>query len=807
MAVKRQILIDYLERNGIETGNAKALYNFTGASGVLVYNNLYSTGDHHISGEIDGSFTPGLSLGKSDTLESTAANTGDFGQFDASGLMQIGSGIDFEDWTVLLSLRQVDPQATDYSRQRILLSSSHNATGISGFNLGVVNNRAFYSYPNTDGVSPASPVFGNYISTSINKEELAEKSVVSLSRKKSQQEAQQNLVEVSVHDFIDNKVVTKQILANDRHSDEWFVGGFYETLNDYTGYYESFDGFINDFIVISGALNESARDDLSKVFFASGHDKEGIAAREVSFTKVTGYSTVDHNAITGSGVTGFDFEKVSQTTALDDDNDPTSVSLYANIGKTGLLTGRKRTFTTGVATGSTIEYTQQPEKTYYDVDLISGYSKDFIVSDSKMDADDVVEIYSYLDNGSETKLSMEPRRILRDGGIEKESSIYLVDSNYSGEHLNVYQNGVYQEPAAENLIINNRNAEGERFLYTSGWGVTHTGDDSVTGILELGIKDGIKSGQKYVVDLTPDLDPSYGSTGYGAIMEGQMGVLTGHIDTVKDEWDTAGFIINSGVVTAARDGLLIVHKPYFNMTGDRLPTMESNFEMTGYADVNTIIRLDYQGDYEFQNNSDIVSSGKFKADDEILYDKMVSGSDRHFIWSGQDDQAMGSPYVGTGISGKMYFNNYYLGTTGKITDSKDINTDIYVNGQKMTSGVNFNVHEDLPNSSGFVVNMDLNSFHPAGGWAGQSPYLISFVPTVSGHGHFNEMIYSGGNPDAVNAGFGLMDEQVWFNGIRSTDYKKASKFSKKVQGVRLSAKTITQYTDLGAAGKAGLEGA
>ena len=243
------------------------------------------------------------------------------------------------------------------------------------------------------------------------------------------------------------------------------------------------------------------------------------------------------------------------------------------------------------------------------------------------------------------------------------------------------------------------------------------------------------------------------------------------------------------------------------MTGDRLPTMESNFEMTGYADVNTIIRLDYQGDYEFQNNSDIVSSGRFKADDEILYDKMVSGSDRHFIWSGQDDQAMGSPYVGTGISGKMYFNNYYLGTTGKITDSKDINTDIYVNGQKMTSGVNFNVHEDLPNSSGFVVNMDLNSFHPAGGWAGQSPYLISFVPTVSGHGHFNEMIYSGGNPDAVDAGFGLMDEQVWFNGIRSTDYKKASKFSKKVQGVRLSAKPITQYTDLGAAGKAGLEGA
>jgi hypothetical protein len=786
MAVKREILLSYLERNGRETGTAKALYNFTGASGVLVYNNLYPVSDHHISGQIDGLYTPGISIGESDVLETTAAHTGDFVQFDTSGLLQVGSGIDFEEWTALFSLRQALPQAIDYSKQKVLLSSSHNASGISGFNFGIANNRVFYSYPHTDGLNPGDPLYGNSIKTSLNKEELAEKSVVSVSRSTGFN-ADLNYIEISVHDFIDQKVSTKRIQAQDRHSNHWFMGDFYQTLPPYEVYYQGFDGFINDFILVSGSLSESDRDDLSKVFFASGYNKEGVTAQTVSFTKVTGYSSIDHNAITGSGITGYDFEKITEISTYDTDNTPSSVSLYSNLPKTGLQTGRKRQFVTGIATGSTIEYTPQEEQTFFDCGLISGYSKNNIITKQVLDSDDVLEVYSYLDCGEDKYLSMIPKIIARDGGVTSESNIYLIDEAYTGENLNIYKNGVLQSEASRNLLVSGVTVTGGRLNYESGPG------GYITGILDLGVEDGIRSGQTYYVDFSED----YLQNENGQPMTNSMGALTGLKDQIKHEWDAGtgvygsnGLIYTSGLITAQRDGLLLVH----TISGsERLPDWEYNGAGTGYARLSTTVKLDYVGDYEMQNTSEIVSSGKFKTDDEIMYDKFNSGRKAYYVWNNQADTLR---YNGSGIDNKMYFNNYYLNLTGYASVDSNINSDVYFNGQKMTSGVNYDIYNDILNSSGRVIRFDMKSLDGAVG-------LFSFSPSVSGMGSFNR--FTGEGASSLDAGFGLMNEQVWVNGVRTTEYDKASDFSKRTFGIKLKAKTVPQYTDLGSAGAVGIE--
>ncbi len=784
MAVKREILLSYLERNGRETGTAKALYNFTGASGVLVYNNLYPVSDQHISGEdgiyrINGLYTPGISIGESDVLETTAAHTGDFVQFDTSGLLQVGSGIDFEQWTALFSLRQTSPQAVDYSKQRVLLSSSHNASGISGFNFGIANNRVFYSYPHTDGLNPGDPYYGNSIRTYLNKEELAEKSVVSVSRSTGFN-ADLNYIEISVHDFIDRKVSTKRIQARDRHSNHWFMGDFYQTLPPYEVYYQGFDGFINDFVLVSGSLSESDRDDLSKVFFASGYNKEGVTAQTVSFTKVTGYSSIDHNAITGSGITGHDFEKITEISTYDIDNTPSSVSLYLNLPKTGLQTGRKRQFETGIATGSTIEYLPQEEQTLFDCGLISGYSKNNIITEQTLDSDDVLEVYSYLDCGGDKNLSLIPKIIPRDGGVASESNIYLVDENYTGENLNIYKNGVLQSEASKNLLTSGVTVAGRRLNYELGPG------GYITGILDLGVEDGIKSGQTYYVDFSED----YNQNENGHIISSTMGVLTGSKDQAKYEWDKGGFLFTSGTITAQRDGLLLVHA---NTSSERLPDWEYNGVGTGYARLSTTVKLNYIGDYEMQNTSEIVSSGKFETDDEIMYDKLNSGRKTYYVWTGQGDAIR---YNGAGADGKMYFNNYYLNLTGYTSLDSDINSDVYFNGQKMTSGINYDIYDDILNSSGKVIRFDTNSLDGATG-------LLSFSPSVSGMGSFNR--FTGEGASSLDAGFGLMNEQIWVNGVRTTEYDKASDFSKRTFGVKLTAKTVPQYTDLGSAGAVGIE--
>jgi len=60
------ILIKTMQKNFLDTGNLLAFYSFENPSGNVIFNNLYTTGEHFVGGDsskIDVNLYPAISVG------------------------------------------------------------------------------------------------------------------------------------------------------------------------------------------------------------------------------------------------------------------------------------------------------------------------------------------------------------------------------------------------------------------------------------------------------------------------------------------------------------------------------------------------------------------------------------------------------------------------------------------------------------------------------------------------------------------------------------------------------------------------
>lgn len=104
------ILIKTFEKNFLETGNLLAFYSFDNPSGKVVFNQLYSSGDHFITGDsskIDVDLYPAISVGS--TSNPTSSTPAGSGYFDYTDRLQVGTGINVEDWCVFFNFLQSTP--------------------------------------------------------------------------------------------------------------------------------------------------------------------------------------------------------------------------------------------------------------------------------------------------------------------------------------------------------------------------------------------------------------------------------------------------------------------------------------------------------------------------------------------------------------------------------------------------------------------------------------------------------------------------------------------------------------------------
>ena len=402
------ILIKTFEKNFLETGNLVAFYSFDNPSGKVVFNQLYSSGDHFITGDsskIDVDLYPAISVGS--TSNPTSSTPAGSGYFDYTDRLQVGTGINVEDWCVFFNFLQSTPPSGVSSS--ILASTMSNPNDTSGVNIGLnAANKVYVDFINSSGNRQ----------TYVHSQELSNfNNLVSVGKDGES-------LEIIYHDFINDKNDLEVFdVSGAKNSTDWFIGAMPTMYGGYTG----FSGYFDDILITKGGYAEAAKNIISDAFFTtgleSGYNKEVV----VYSNEVTG-RTLNYTGVTGTGVTGYENVLVDTVNG---------VPIYNSSGVTGLLTGITVDYLTGGLNISGTGISGVEPYNDFDFNYANKYADNCLIFNKKIDTSLKYEIYTF--NSGYTGQQVQ--------GLNEEL-IYNYDDNtfitltgYSGQNLNVYMDG------------------------------------------------------------------------------------------------------------------------------------------------------------------------------------------------------------------------------------------------------------------------------------------------------------------------------------------------------------------------------
>ena len=402
------ILIKTFEKNFLETGNLVAFYSFDNPSGKVVFNQLYSSGDHFITGDsskIDVDLYPAISVGS--TSNPTSSTPAGSGYFDYTDRLQVGTGINVEDWCVFFNFLQSTPPSGASSS--ILASTMSNPNDTSGVNIGLnAANKVYVDFINSSGNRQ----------TYVHSQELSNfNNLVSVGKDGES-------LEIIYHDFINDKNDLEVFdVSGAKNSTDWFIGAMPTMYGGYTG----FSGYFDDILITKGGYAEAAKNIISDAFFTtgleSGYNKEVV----VYSNEVTG-RTLNYTGVTGTGVTGYENVLVDTVNG---------VPIYNSSGVTGLLTGITVEYLTGGLNISGTGISGVEPYNDFDFNYANKYADNCLIFNKKIDTSLKYEIYTF--NSGYTGQQVQ--------GLNEEL-IYNYDDNtfitltgYSGQNLNVYMDG------------------------------------------------------------------------------------------------------------------------------------------------------------------------------------------------------------------------------------------------------------------------------------------------------------------------------------------------------------------------------
>ena len=456
-----------IEHKGLWSGDVEIYYDFANSSGNLIYNKVYPTGFHFITGDRN-KFSylayPGLSIGYND-YPVTGSNVS--GYFDSSSLVRVGVKNDFsyylfdsavtgfqqlQGWksgkppalstyTAFFNLRMSD-QNYGTGKSKVLWSTMSSKSG--GYTVGFTDTFDICvdwyetgTYMKKRQVLPLKKI-GKYNLISISK------SHGSAALGDSYSSKVEPIVTVGLHDVAKDTVETSTVLLQDMaaHGDgatgklmeKWYLGNTPFTSIDYTGY----SGYIDDFILINGGRHgETLLKGVADQYFTTGtYQPPRSEVSEVSVTYAdstgSGVSQVEIPTYTyapsGYGI----LENVPQLDGAPD------IPVYhgSGIWKAGV-----RTVTSGINTGAKLPVTGY-ELTEYDEVLEFGgvenlYTDRFITLYDSSNANDAFEVYLEKER---IKGKFNLRANFRDFPMDD----FDLGSAYTGHEINVYANDLIQ---------------------------------------------------------------------------------------------------------------------------------------------------------------------------------------------------------------------------------------------------------------------------------------------------------------------------------------------------------------------------
>ena len=617
MIIDRSLLSKYCSGIDLNTGNMLAYYSFSEVvprQNHKIFNSLYTTGDNFASGEtLNSSKFAGSSLGvRNNPVSGKIVGAGrdlitGSGYFDGTDIVKIGSGIAADSWTAFFNY---SGESHSLGKEKVLLSSCETPLGTSGFSLSLLDN-GFASLKHYSSGSRKSVDLPD---------KYAGQNIISLSR--------DNVNEVSVlgrHDIHQEEHNYKVFTDRDYvKSDQWYIG-HHNGVDNYdkalihqaTG----FKGYMDDFVLFSGALSNESKESFSKFFSLTGYEPPVTGVTSGFFSGVTAVTTTQ--GVIGTEFSGFRYETVPTV-----DRAGNTIEVLKEVKVYKDVLGDVVQYTkdvqyvklTGVLSGEVFKNNEDQRKRF-------GVSS--IVFNKASGSNLIVDYYNHPNNVENVNLDVRTVNPTLDSGVGFEANSSLIRDSF-----NVYVSGLYKSPKAQNIIPDSAAFSS----YTNGSDAFQTGTYTFTNVM---------TGQSYTFDPVGLKTSSYRETAHpqssvGIALSGSI-----HGSDVVNQTDPITVIPKVNNVIIFHKTPISAADRFTDFPVNLTPVYSHDYEVmgsghfhpvSGFGDSIDEVVVDYTDDSEkvlfhnfdhHQSGSSTVFAGSGYLNKDLYLDgvKLFSGSD------------------------------------------------------------------------------------------------------------------------------------------------------------------------------------
>ena len=294
--MNKEVLIEYTQLAGLETGILSAFYNLSGsvdtvdpedrmgfykltsgASNTLdtyvVYNQLYDTGSQLYD---TGNGAPLIAVDNYPAvINSTSSSLTGSGYFDGKSSLKSAKRITGDAWTCFLDFSGSFGSNDNGKLSQVLLSTMTGVDCPSGLSVGINgSNRLYYEY--VTGVEGSN----THRKTETLANHTKKFNLVSVSKSPS-------MLEVSLHKPNESTVSIKSPLNNFSESEELFWGGFAHG-GAYSNFYTGLSGYVNTIALFGDYVSEVGRNTIAEGFFLDSFTNSRLVTGERTTKEVTG---------------------------------------------------------------------------------------------------------------------------------------------------------------------------------------------------------------------------------------------------------------------------------------------------------------------------------------------------------------------------------------------------------------------------------------------------------------------------------------------------------------------------------------
>ena len=172
------------------------------------------------------------------------------GYFNESEKLKIGSGVDFDNWTILFNLNNPDYNNSNGNQASVILSSQDSGDSTSGFSIGVNDSDRLYVQYTPSGGNKATFTHDSFV---------GENAVYSVSKNDS-------IFSINKHDFRNElNIVNLFTSSGYNKSEDWRFGDFTNSSANFTG----FSGYLTDVAIFDSYLTPSQANTISRSYIIS----------------------------------------------------------------------------------------------------------------------------------------------------------------------------------------------------------------------------------------------------------------------------------------------------------------------------------------------------------------------------------------------------------------------------------------------------------------------------------------------------------------------------------------------------------